>query len=76
LNWFEAKMGAHCPLYIENQLEHEHESIKELEATLWRRLNALLLKAATYGISTDPSISIEIEDIQAYFAKSDTQQPD
>lgn len=67
LNAQKARLGLHCPLYLETQLEHEINAIKELEDTLRRRLHALLEKAAVYGISADPSISIEIEDIQKYF---------
>lgn len=67
LNKQKAQLGMHCPMHIQNQLDHENESVAEIETELKRRLNALLLKSAQYGISVDPSVTIEIEDIQSYF---------
>lgn len=72
LNKQKAKLGLHCPLHIETQLENETEQIEELETTLRRRLHILLEKAALKGINADPSITIEIEDIQEYFNRTVT----
>lgn len=66
-----ARLGEYLPVHLGNQLDSEITQIKELEDTLQRRLQALMLKAASYGLSADPSITIEIEDIQAYFKEKD-----
>jgi hypothetical protein len=65
-----AQLGEFLPVYIQNQIDTNEESIAELETTLKRRLQMLLEKAALKGINTDPEISIEIEDIQAYFKEN------
>jgi hypothetical protein len=62
-----AELGLHCPMHVQSQLEHELKAIKEAEKTLQRRLQGLLQQSATYGISADPAIGIEIEDIEEYF---------
>lgn len=59
--------GKHCPPHIQNSINLEREAIQEIEQNLNRRLQGLLMKAAVTGINTDPSVSIEIEDIQEYF---------
>ena len=64
-----AILGLAVPVHIQNQISHEKSSIEELEKGLQRRLQLLLEKAAVYGLSADPSISIEIEDIQEYFGQ-------
>ena len=47
--------------------ERARSSIESIESNLRKRLQALREKIAIYGISADPAISIEIEEIQDYF---------
>jgi hypothetical protein len=67
-----ARLGEYLPVHVQNQIDSEQTSIAELEAILQRRLHGLLEKLALYGLSADPSISIEVEDIQAYFKEQET----
>lgn len=65
-----AKTGVHYNATLEMEITEIKEQILDIENQLKRRLNELLLKSATYGISVDPSVTIEIEDIQEYFGKA------
>ena len=47
----------------------EVEQLKKLITTETRRLHALQLQAAQYGLSTPPEVTIEIEDLEAEIAK-------
>jgi CHAT domain-containing protein len=47
----------------------EIETLRELIRTTRRRLNQRQLQAAKYGIGADPSITIEIEDLERQLAK-------
>jgi hypothetical protein len=47
----------------------EIEQLKKLIAKNTRRLHALQLKAAQYGLSTPPEVTIEIEDLEAEIAE-------
>jgi hypothetical protein len=70
LSWQKAQLGEFLPVYIQNQIDSNNESIAELEKSLKRRLQMLLEKAAVKGLNTDPEILIEIEDIQEYFKEN------
>lgn len=62
------------PLHILNSISRTKEEIKGLEEELKRKLQKLQLKKAQYGISVDPSVLIEIEDIEKYF--EETKKPE
>lgn len=65
-----------APLSTVNQIAYTEKAISEIEGELQRRLELLLLKAAQYGISADPAITMEIEDIQKYFEDNRSQRAD
>ena len=47
----------------------EIQTLRELIRTTRRRLNQRQLQAAKYGIGADPSITLEIEDLEREIAK-------
>jgi chromosome segregation ATPase len=47
----------------------EIQTLRELIRTTRRRLNQRQLQAAKYGIGADPSITLEIEDLERDIAK-------
>ena len=63
--------AAHLPVHVTNQIKSTKGSIDELLDTLrkkslnlGRRFQALSEKRAIYGISADPSVKMEMEDIE------------
>lgn len=65
----QAKRGVQSSATAVREIEDTKETIKGIEDGLRRRLQSLLEKQAVYGLSADPSIKIEIEDIQEYFER-------
>lgn len=65
-----AQLGEYISVHIHNQIEATAKEISDLERALRRRLQSLMEKAAIYGLNSPPEVSIEIEDIQAYFKES------
>jgi hypothetical protein len=63
----QAKVGVHYSATLLMEIDEVKNQITDIEAGLKRRLQALREKAAIYGLSADPAISIEIEDIEKYF---------
>ena len=53
----------------QDEINEELADLRELIRTTRRRLNQRQLQAAKYGIGADPSISIEIEDLEHEIAK-------
>ena len=68
-----AMLGEFLPVHLQNQIDFGIKAIAEIEKNLKRRLQILLEKSATYGLNTPPEVSIEIEDIQAYFKEQETK---
>ncbi len=60
-----ANMGAGVTPHVENSIQIEIDELKSLESQLRRRLRILQEQAAIKGLSSDPSITLEIEDIAA-----------
>lgn len=51
------------------EAQNTRDSVAEIEKTLGKRLQYRREQSALYGISADPSIGIEIEEIESYFAE-------
>lgn len=62
-----AMTGAHYNATIQIEIEDINRQVGELEQELRRILQQLKLKQATYGLATEPSVLLQIEDIEAYF---------
>jgi hypothetical protein len=63
-----AKTGAQHNVTVTMEIQDAQEQMTELEEQLKRRLHGLRMKMATYGNNADPSVSMEIEDIEGYFS--------
>jgi len=60
-------LGGRADVSIQIEIEGITDTILEIEMEVERRSQKLRETAALYGSSVDPSISMEIEDIEDYF---------